>query len=200
MILYHGTSTKHLEAIRRLGLQSRRVTKRRSNWKGQIRSKLDFVYLTDAYPVYYALNPALAVGGQRPDLLILKVEVDESQLYPDEDFIAWEMARHDDGLSIRELIAEIDPADYQEHWRDSLERNGVVCTRGVAAERIVDYKVLTHNNYPLLYAIGGDSMPTPLNYRFLGNHYRQCIAALFEHGEEGALKAATSYWSLEKAS
>lgn len=200
MILYHGTSSQHLEAIRRSGLQSRRITKRRSNWKGSIKSKLGFVYLTDAYPVYFAMNPALGTSGKRSDILILKVEVEESQLYPDEDFIAWEIARQSDGLSIRELIAEIDPADYQEHWRDSLELNGNVCTPGVSAEKILDHRIIAADNYKLLMSIGGDAMPTPLNYQFMGSNYRQCIEALFEQGEAAALKAAASYWSLGKAS
>jgi hypothetical protein len=43
-------------------------------------------------------------------------------------------------------------------------------------------------------------MPIPLNYRFMGSHYRRCIEALFEHGEEAALDTAASYWSLGKAS
>jgi hypothetical protein len=200
MILYHGTSTKHLEAIQQSGLQPRRITKRRSNWKGLIKSKLDFVYLTDAYPVYFAMNPALGTSGKSSDIVILKVEVDESQLYPDEDFIAWELAQQGDGLSIHELIAEIDPADYREYWRDSLERNGNVCTLGVEAKKILDHRIIAADNYKLLYSIGGDAMPTPLNYRFMGRHYCQCIEALFADGEEAALQVAESYWPLGKAS
>lgn len=38
-----------------------------------------------------------------------------------------------------------------------------VCTPSVPAEKILDYKIISRNNYKLLYAIGGDSMPTPLN-------------------------------------
>jgi hypothetical protein len=200
MILYHGTSSEHLEAIRKTGLQPRRITKRRSNWKGSIESKRDFVYLTDAYPVYYAMNPALGERGKQPDILIFKLEVDESQLYPDEDFIAWEMARNDEGLSVRDLIAEIDPADFQHHWRESLERNGIACTRSVSVEKILEHKIIPANYHRLLYSIGGDAMPTPLNYLVMGDHYRRCIETLFEHSEEAALNMAASYWSLGKAS
>jgi hypothetical protein len=196
MILYHGTSTKHLEAIQRSGLQSRRLTKRRSNWKGSIRSKLGFVYLTDAYPVYFAMNSASGNGGKPSDILILKVEVDESQLYPDEDFIAWQLAPNRDDLSLRNLIAEIDPAGYQEHWRQSLEQNGTVCTPNVPTERILDYKVIDRKNYNLLMSICGDAMPIPINYQFMGKHYRGCIESLFEQDEAAALQEAASYWSL----
>jgi hypothetical protein len=200
MILYHGTSSKHLEAIKRSGLQSRRTTKQRSNWKGRIRSKLDFVYLTDAYPVYFAMNPALGNDRANADILILKVDVDEDCLFPDEDFIAWELGRENDGQSIEDLIAKIDPADYQNYWRDSLERNGTVCTPGVSANRILDYRLIDRKNYKLLMSIGGDAMPIPLNYQLLGEHYRGCIESLFEHGEEAALQAAASYWQLGEAS
>jgi hypothetical protein len=61
----------------------------------------------------------------------------------------------------------------------------------------VDYKIITRNNYKLLYSIGGDSMPTPLNYMICGSLYRRCITVLFEHGEEAALQAAASYWTPE---
>jgi hypothetical protein len=62
-------------------------------------------------------------GGS--DVLVLKVDVDEDHLYPDEDFIAWELARNGEGLLARDLVSGIDPGDYQEHWRHSLERNGL---------------------------------------------------------------------------
>jgi hypothetical protein len=188
MILYHGTSSKHLEAIRREGLQPRRATKRRSNWKGDIRSKLDFVYLTTAYPVYFAMNPAL--GKSRADLLIVRVEVDEAQLYPDEDFIAWAMAKNDGGLRAEELLPHIDPTEFKDHWRESLEANGLVCTPAVPPGSILDHRTISRKSVQLILSIGGDAMPTPLNYRIMGSFYRRCIETLFEHGEEAALEVA----------
>lgn len=200
MILYHGTTTKHLDAILRDGLLPRRTTKRRSNWKGVIKSKLDFVYLTDAYPVYYAMNPALSGRRQgESDILVLKVDVDESALYPDEDYIAWEMSRND-GVTVKGVIASINPASYQEHWKSSLERNGIVCTPAVSPDRIVSHKVIARSNLQLLMAIGGDAMPTPLNYLFMGEFYGKCLESLFEQGEKAAIQTALSYWRQGKAS
>ena len=204
LILYHGTSVIHLDAIWQSGLQPRRVTKQRSNWKGMLRSKPGFVYLTDAYPVYYALNPALRSKAKEADIVVLKVEVEESRLYPDEDFIAWEIARGDNGFAVaedvRQIIASVDPAKYQEHWRASLESNGVVCTPSVPPEDIVDSKAIEFKNLSLLMALGGDSAPIPINYRFMGDHYRRCLEALFEEGEAAAMDAARSYWSVPQTS
>jgi hypothetical protein len=107
------------------------------------------------------------------------------------------LARSSEALSARDLVADIHPADYQDHWRHSLERNGTVCTPSVPVEKIMDYKIITHNNYKLLYAIGGDAMPTPLNYMICGSLYRRCMAALFEQGEEAALQEEASYWPPE---
>ena len=60
MILYHGTTARHLHAIQQHGLLPRRITSE-SNWSGNVPSKEEFVYLTDAYPVYYPVGPAFAV-------------------------------------------------------------------------------------------------------------------------------------------
>jgi len=200
MILYHGTSTEHLEAILRDGLQSRRATQRPSNWLGQIESKPGFVYLSDAYPVYYANNPALGHEKLNSHILIIKVNVDESDLYPDEDFIAWEMQRGGVDRPAKQLIAEIDPTDYQHHWQDSLQHNGTACTHVVAPERILDHRIIARTNFRLLMAIGGDAAPMPINYMFMGNFYRRCIEALFAEGEEAALQVALTYWQLGEAS
>lgn len=200
MILYHGTSTQHLDAILRYGLQSRRASQRPSNWIGQVESKPDFVYLTDAYLVYFAMNPALGHDAANTDILIFQFEVPESELYPDEDFIAWSMSRGGHPRPLRQLTAVIDPADYQHHWRESLEHNGTACTLGVPPEKLLGYRVIDRKNYRVLMAIGGDSAPIPLNYLFMGPLYRQCIEALFQHGEEAALQAATSYWKMGEAS
>ncbi|WP_165074834.1 hypothetical protein [Paludisphaera rhizosphaerae] len=182
MILYHGTMSSHREAIEREGLQPRAVTKRRSNWKGAIRSKRGFVYLTDAYPVYFAL----AAAKGRDDLLIAKVEVDETHLYPDEDFIAYAMSCGQ---------ASVDPADHQPLWQESLTRNGVACTPSISAERILDCRVICRKSIQVILATGGDAQPTPLNYRVMGGFYRRCIERLFEGGSDAALEEAKRYWS-----
>ncbi len=187
--LYHGTTAQALDSIRSEGLKPRRETGRESNWSGLLQSKPDFVYLTDAYPVYYAF--AAAQGGD--DLLILKVEVDQARLYPDEDFVAFAISGSH-GQHSPELIARIDPTDHRDWWQDSLALNGVVCTTSIPAEEILDHRIIRRNDTPAILSLGGDAMPTPLNYRFHGDLYRRCIACLFDAGTEAAIEEAQSFW------
>jgi hypothetical protein len=195
MILYHGTSERHLPAIQRHGLLPRRRTGE-SNWSGNIASKEAFVYLTDAYPVYFAVGPALAAEGALADLLILRVDIDEDQLYPDEDFIAWAMTHGIQGVRQEELNPFIDPRAHKNDWRQSLECNGVVCTPEVTPERILDHCVIRRSETELIDELGLEPMPTPMNYRLMGSHYRQCIEALFEQGPEAVLSIVRHRWEM----
>ena len=149
MILYHGTSERHLHAIQRHGLLPRRITGE-SNWSGNVASKEEFVYLTDAYPVYFAVGPALAAEDAPADLLILKVEVDEDRLYPDEDFIAWALTDGVQGVRQEEMNPFIDPRAYKDAWHLSLQHNGVVCTPEVLPERILDHRVIGRSETELI--------------------------------------------------
>lgn len=175
MILYHGTSSRHRDAIEREGLRPRHATGRASNWSGPVESKAGFVYLTDAYPVYFALAAAEA----DEELLLVKVEVDEAQLYPDEDFVAYAMSGSH-GEHSRALIATIDPAEHQALWRESLAQNGIACTPSVGPEGILAYRSLGLDEWPRILELGGDASPTPMNYRLLGGRYRRGVEALFE--------------------
>jgi hypothetical protein len=195
MILYHGTSERHLHAIQRHGLLPRRITGE-SNWSGKVASKEAFVYLTDAYPVYFAVGPALSAESAPADLLILKVDVDEDRLYPDEDFIAWAVTDAIQGVRQEEMNLFIDPRAHKGVWRLSLQYNGVVCTPGVSPERIVDHRVIGRSEAELIAELGFEPMPTPLNYRVMGNHYRRCIELLFEQGAEAALSVIRQRWEM----
>jgi hypothetical protein len=194
MILYHGTTARHLRAILRHGLLPRRITGE-SNWSGDVESKEDFVYLTDAYPVYYAVGPAFDDEHAPADLLILKVDVDENRLYPDEDFIVWALAEGKQDVQ-DELRPFIDPREYKDAWHLSLEHNGVVCTPEVLPERILDHRVIARSESELIFELGLDSMPTPLNYEIIGSHYRRCIEVLFEQGPEAALSVFREWWDM----
>jgi hypothetical protein len=193
MILYHGTSERHLPAIKRHGMLPRRRTGE-SNWSGNVTSKEGFVYLTDSYPVYFAVGPSFAVESAPTDLLILKVDVDEDRLYPDEDFIAWAMTEGIQGIRQEEMNPFIDPQAHKDLWPLSLEHNGVVCTPDVSPGRILDHRVILRSEAELIDELGLEPMPTPLNYQFMGSHYRRCIEALFEQGPEAALSILRQRW------
>jgi hypothetical protein len=197
MILYHGTSARHLHAIQRHGLLPREITGE-SNWSGDIESKEGFVYLTDAYPVYYATEPAFAEESAPADLLILKVDVDEDRLYPDEDFIVWALAEGNQDVQ-EQLRPFIDPRDYKNAWHLSLEHNGVVCTPEVSPERILDHRVIARSEAELIFELGLEPLPKPENYRLIGRHYRRCIEVLFEQGPEAAVRVFRQWWEMTDA-
>ena len=195
MILYHGTSERYLHAIQRHGLLPRRLTGE-SNWSGNVASKEGFVYLTDAYPVYFAVGPALAAEDEPADLLILKVDVDEDRLYPDEDFIAWALTNGIQGVRQAEMNPYIDPRSYKDMWRLSPEHNGVVCTPEVSPDRILDHHVIGRSETELIFELGVEPMPTPENYGLIGSHYRRCIEVLFEQGPDAALRVFRQWWEI----
>jgi hypothetical protein len=123
--------------------------------------------------------------------------VDETQLYPDEDFVAYAM-NGGYGEQTTALTARIDPANHQELWQESLTTNGVVCTPEIAAEGILDCRGISRKDVQPILAVGGDSQPTPLNYLVMGTSYRRCIESLFEGGSHAAMEEAKRCWSLAK--
>ncbi|MBY3433385.1 hypothetical protein HFN89_04315 [Rhizobium laguerreae] len=90
MRLYHGTSSKHLDAILEHGLTPR--GERKSNW--QAVSASDRVYLTDAYGMYFAQSSREKASE---DLVIVEIDTDllpdPSALHADED-AAWFIFQH----------------------------------------------------------------------------------------------------------
>jgi hypothetical protein len=54
MRFYHGTSARRLTTILKDGIRPRLKTA--SNWE-KMPSRPDMVYLTVAYPLYFAMNP-----------------------------------------------------------------------------------------------------------------------------------------------
>ena len=181
VILYHGTGSASLESILQEGLQPRSKTGVPSHWK-EYPSKPEFVYLTSTYPVYFAM----AVAGEKDKPVVLKVEVDENQLYPDEDFLA-QFASMQLGVALRDLPIDYHPSDFKDLWRYALDGSGLVCTPQVNPESILDYKVL--DDIGLAMQIGGDATPHYLNYAVMGNYYQGCVKALFDGGEAEAWKA-----------
>ena len=88
--LYHGTSTKYLDDILSKGITPRH-NKGIGNWSGNPSHPL-MVYLSDAYPVYFAQQSVNAYNekncdSEKDEPVVLEVIVDTKRLYPDEDFL-----------------------------------------------------------------------------------------------------------------
>jgi hypothetical protein len=77
MMLFHGTTEENAKRIMKEGF----VPDKKCNW--QLKSKPGFVYLSLAYAPFYAN----AANGENRNRALIKVEVEESALYPDEDYL-----------------------------------------------------------------------------------------------------------------
>lgn len=176
MILYHGTSTASLDRILDEGLLPTHLSGHTGNWEGAVQSK-PFVYLSSAYAIYYAVNAC----AEDHDPALIKVQVSEEELFPEEDYIAW---HHSDGSADdwRKEISETDPSRYKASWADSLGYCGNVCTPFVSPGAILDHRIIPmQENLELLLNTGFDAIPAERNFQVMGNYYKRCLEAYFAY-------------------
>lgn len=185
MILYHGTSAKNLDLILKQGLLPRSSTGHPGYWEDELQSKPDFVYLTNAYAAYFGMKAAL---DDDTEVAILKVKVDESELYPDEDFIAYLHAEKSSRMiGQNKFNPHIDPLEYRHLSGESLMYHGTVCTLNVTPERVLGHRVLDTKNAELLIALGADSVPPVEFNKVIGKQCQKALETLFEGGIEAVL-------------
>jgi len=152
MFLYHGTSVNNAHQILREGFRDR-VLGGKSNWSGKVISQSGFVYLTKAYPFFYASNAAKENEIQG---VVIKVEVDEKDLYPDEDI-----------LRFNKVKGKIDIRNYKEYSVLSLEELGNVAVKPEDIKKIIGMK--TFDIATMIFY--SDPSMSPMNYMFLGKYY-----------------------------
>jgi hypothetical protein len=171
--LYHGTCAGNLERILDRGLEPRR--RRKGNWK-QFPSRPDMVYLTNAYAPFFAISAA-----KKNTALVLEVEPDPENLYPDEDFIS-QVISAQSGRDLEEVHKEVlDDLEAYGHLSSmSLEGLGNASHRGkIPASRISRYCILDTKARPELAMTALDPSISIMNYRFCGSRYRSIISWLF---------------------
>ena len=144
MILYHGTDSKNLDSILKHGLLSRKVTGNKV-YDGTFASNQDFTYLTRWNPVAHAYT----IDENSP--VIFKVDVDENELYPDEDFLE-RLEYMETGRKINP--AEIDISQHKGLWRQSYNFFGNVAIKQVKPEQIIDHVVLNPLDFPYHCGLG----------------------------------------------
>jgi len=170
MLLFHGTSSEHLISIKSKGLIPRHGN---GNWTvnsqgNNIVSKPGFVYLTCAYPGYFA---NAAVGeSENYEMIVVMVDVDERLLFPDEDYI-YECSKFwniKDGCPVLQS-EDVDLFYFKDVWKDSLYNNGFVAHLGpIPPNKILDIKALSFRDF---IDLGGDTVPTPMGFAFTGYKY-----------------------------
>lgn len=170
--LYHGTSTKYLDDILSKGITPRHD--KDSNWSDNPSHPL-MVYLSDAYPVYFAQQSVEVEGDDEP--VVLEVIVDTKRLYPDEDYLeqftridpSWRNTVEATSMEYRTEWFKDNLTDYKEHYVGSLYGLGNCCHKGlIKPKNIVRYSILDHNKI-LDYS---DPTITLQNYQILGGRYR----------------------------
>ena len=178
--LYHGTSTKYLDDILSKGITPRH-NKGIGNWSGNPSHPL-MVYLSDAYPVYFAQQSVNAYNekncdSEKDEPVVLEVIVDTERLYPDEDFLEqyhriapqWKDAVEKTTMQERTIYFKQNLLDYKDDYQTSLFGLGNCCHKGVIKPKnIVRYSILDYNEI-LNYS---DPSINLQNYQLLGGRYR----------------------------
>jgi len=154
MILYHGTSMKNADEIMKNGFKDR-IGSGRKNWDGLGLSQKGFVYLTRAYPFFYAMQ---AAEDKDEFASVLRVEADNRDLYPDEDFLRQAFKKE----------KRYDIKKFKLYGVNSLTYLG-----NVAIEPRNIIKIIGRKDFEpkVMWGYSDPSM-TVLNYQILGEYYR----------------------------
>lgn len=176
MKLYHGTTARHLDAFLKYGLRPR-IETGNSNWE-KFKSRPDLIYLTTAYPLYFAANAT----ETKDDESALIVEVDSRRLneklfFPDEDFIAQVIAQRE-GRSLEIVQKEVtrDLEGYRHTWHMSLKGMGTCSYQGTILTETADkYVVIDLKKRPELWMSMTDPLITITNYKFRGVFYENFV-------------------------
>ena len=178
MLLYHGTTETQLNQIRLTGLRPR--GKRKSNYT-KYPSRKDMVYLTNAYPFYFAVN----ISDEEPDIAaVLEIDTDQlnpANFYPDEDFITQALKEVDDEdfckthYSVRNNLLA-----YQQHWQLSLEGIGNCCYRGmIPLDAITRVCYFDSVKRPSFMMVCLDPTISIMNYSVCREKYQSLVSWMF---------------------
>lgn len=176
MKIYHGTAGKLIDTILKDGILPRSMTGN-SNWE-KFKSRDDMIYLTTAYPLYFAAN---AIKSVKTDpMVIFEVDMDRlsfKNLYPDEDFVAQVMAQHRGvGLEVihEEIKGKLDL--YKHTWPVSLAKMGTCSHQGrIPPEAITRYAKIEIGDRWALFESMLDPMIMPINYMARGKFYKDFV-------------------------
>lgn len=181
--LCHGTSWQHYENICRYGIRPRGEAP--SMWP-DCPSHPDRVYLSNAYSFHFAASAA----GHKEDLLVVEVEVDIDDLYPDEDYLAQAAPEAtcniypdiiDRTKYFRDMISRINPLQRRELAIISLSAIGNVSHHGILSpERIRRVAKIPADKVSMIILREFDPTITTMNYRFMGKTYREFQESIFK--------------------
>ena len=179
MKVYHGSSSEHLQFIRKNGISPR--GERETNWE-DFPSKSEMVYFSTAYPWYFALAGIDVDKIEKAVAFEVELEsLDQELIYPDEDFIGQCLSRQF-GVPVAEVHDEVckNMEEYRRHWESSLEKMGNISYKGnVSFKKVTRYVVFDTKKRGTLALAILDPTITPINYFYKGEFYRKLVAWFF---------------------
>jgi hypothetical protein len=179
MILYHGTTAERGKQIEEKGF-----TQKEATWK--VASKPGFVYFSLAYAPFYS-----TAQHDSNEAALVKVEVQDDKLYPDDDFIM--LAVLGKKVYTQEDLDSVDLEDYKYLADASLLHLGSASAK---IEDIIIIGVSYFDATKLLHIC--DPMISPLNYKIMGDYYKKLTETLYDGGIEAAIESCKQYWVREE--
>lgn len=185
-MLYHGTSYKHLQDILKHGIKPRGDSSV-GNWDHSCHSNAQAVYLTNAYALYFAGAALKEDAPTGTPLVVLEVDealLDSSRLHADEDALE-QMGRGRDGLP-KSWTMKRRNEYYKKKMTDyshtlSLQALGNCTYFGtVPCEAIKRVAIVEQQVYSEMMLRGYDPVISIMNYRLLGDRYRDASKWLFD--------------------
>lgn len=181
-MLYHGTNESHLPKILKHGIQPRRHSKN-DNWEHSVSSNSSCVYLSIAYPLYFA-NAAIADEHDTGRLMVLEIDDDQLltwMLCADEDFLAQANANPKKrDLPMKEKNEYYKKVMHRYSHTTSLEHMGNCAYRGsIPKYAITRVAFIEQKTYAQMVMRGYDPSISTMNYMFRGHNYRQSTKWLF---------------------
>lgn len=196
MILYHGTSERHVERILKEGLRSRKFTKMQSNFTRHP-SHTEMVYLSNCYAPYFAAH-----ASKDGRWAVIEVDIDVENLLPDEDFLAQASrgTHRIQTLSLEERTAEFkeDLHAYADQALESLKHLGTVAHDAfVRKSEIKRIALFDHSKNMYMAIMALDPSISLINHKILGNHYETLTRWFFEPVQPEELHSMT--WAVFNA-
>ncbi len=181
-MIFHGTDARCVDDILAHGLRPWNEFKEGTNWAAAP-TRPRFVYLSEIYGLYYAQG----AGDETSDMALIEIddsELDQSKIYPDEDFIAqlfWDAKALGEVIpadlaqidSVASLTAKIDPTLFQAMTSTCrLHFGNVSYKESIPPAAIRRHVVVPYKGNSVLYALCRDPALSVINALLVGERYR----------------------------
>lgn len=169
VILYHGTTPEAAEKIKENGFR----LQDKINWEGVPGTRGQFIYASDTYAPYYALQAIRDRQSLEFGLVKLKIKI--ADLYPDEDFVMMLLGKP---VYTQEDFNRIDMEKLRWLGEYSYKMLGNVAFKPESAS-VIGVKII--NGEKLLSRF--DPIPSVQNHLIMGRYYRSFCDYIYNGGK-----------------